>query len=190
MRFLVAAVLVLMSFEAFAVKVQYSTYENSYQEYVNITTISCSIEEAPVCQQICGNSISCVKEEGRCTNCAGTNDLFMRILFTRAKENFIAIEQSLPQETMLQYLNDEHHILVNFESVYNFYKAWGSEEVRSDFKTFCPPQEEDPILIINVNEKHQPQAVAGVICSDKKGQSYVRVVQDKNLSREVIRLTN
>lgn len=175
--------------EAFAVKVQYSTYENSSLEYVNITTVLCSADEAQICQQMCGSDNSCVKEEGRCTNCAGTNDLFMRILFTRAKENFVAIDQVIPQEVMLQYLNDGMHVLVNYESVYNFYKTWGSEEVRSDFKTFCPAQEEDPILIINVNRNHQPQAVVGVICSDKKGQSYARVVQDKNLIEEV-RLTN
>ncbi|MES2768051.1 MAG: hypothetical protein V4596_02810 [Bdellovibrionota bacterium] len=180
----------LISLKAFAVKIEYTTYENAQAEYVNITKILCSPTEENICLQICEDKSFCIKEEGLCTNCAGSNDFFMRLLFTRAKDNFVVTNQVLDQSQMLGYLTEQRYVLATYKSVYNFYKAWGSEEVKNDFASFCPPQDTDPILIINLNEKNQPREVAGVICSDKKGQSYVRTVQDKNTKKEAIRLTN
>lgn len=188
MRFLISMTCLLISSQVLAAKIEYSTYENAQSEYVNVTKISCAAND-DTCVKICNDQNECIKEEGLCTNCAGSNDFFMRLLFTKSKDNFIALNTNLNQEQMIQLLTETKYVLVTYKSVYNFYKAWGSEEVKNDFSSFCPQQKEDPILIINLNEKYQPQNVAGVICSDKKSQSYVRLVQDKNLKKEEVRLT-
>lgn len=181
--FLLLAALITLE-GASAAQVKYFTYKNKSEELVNITVVHCNENEANLCQYMCGRKEWCSREELQCTNCAGPNDLFLRLLFTRIQDNFVVTDEVWPNSNMIVYLADEYYVLVNYQSVFNFYKSWGSQEIQMDFQTFCPAGDEEPIFIISLNEKNQPQDVVGVVCSDEHGQSYVRVIRDKNINNQ------
>lgn len=189
MKILLAA-LFLISLKSYSLQVEYFPSITSDGTYQNTTKITCDDSESKFCLYMCGYEKECFREEMTCTSCAGRQDMLLRILFTQSNTNFTRSNQKWKPSELAAYLFDNYYVLLSYRSILNFHKAWGAKEILEAFRTFCPLPTHDPLLIVSLNNRNQPQHFIGVICRDENNQSYVEAVRSTlDLNYELEQLT-
>jgi len=179
-KFLRGLLILFVGLSAQAVEVSFYTEFSKQNVYQDVTKVICNTSEGNLCNYMCGNISECIRPELKCTNCAGTSDQFLRLIFTKSTQNFrVSNLSAWPTGNLVSYLADNYYVIVSYKSIYNFHKMWGSEEIAKSFKSFCPQEEVDPLFIVALNDNDQPSQLKAVICHNIEGQSYALSIESK-----------
>lgn len=177
----------LVSFAGFALDIKSVQSRNAQNVFQITTVIECKNAADDSCQKLCGQQDLCSRPEPSCVNCAGTANELIRILFTRLDSFYQPTMDRWSNEELVQYLNTKKYVLLSYQSVYNFHKAWGSAETLTLFQGFCQLPTEQPLLLLQLDSIGQPQELKAVICQDQNG-SYAQKVQTRATAPENIKM--
>ncbi len=132
-------------------------------------TITCDPSLETTCQTICNQPGSCVVQESDCRNCAGTEDLRLKLILDGVGTKIIASTQVLPESSLIKIFKSNHFMSVHPMTLYNYSSVYNGDQINAQFRALCPgvpvfaPQ--SGILLIDINPlTHQPTSISGAIC--------------------------
>jgi hypothetical protein len=140
-------------------------------QYVKATKITCDAKTSIHCSKICSSSSSCQRVEPYCRNCAGTTSPLMRQLFTELSKYFEIKEQLLDLNLLVQYLASEQYVLLDMNSVFNYYTPLGSEAIVQELRAFCGETASSALLAVKLDKVFQPAELNYVLCHDNRGDT-------------------
>ncbi|WP_413560316.1 hypothetical protein [Bdellovibrio sp. HCB209] len=171
MRFLtVLSLTLLMSLQVFAFNVQ-SGYIQEGSQYVKATQITCDFTTGAYCNTICGDSAKCVRKEPYCRNCAGTTSPLLRQLFTELSRLFEVKNQLTSLQPLAHFLAAESYVMLDLNSVFNYYSPVGGEVFLNELRGFCGDQADTALLVVKLDPVHQPQSLNYVLCKNAEGKT-------------------
>lgn len=163
MKTLVALALTFISLNSQAWTVE-TTVEVGHQgEFRDTVALFCRPDE-PLCQSVCGDRNACWKEQELCFNCLGTANPVMRTVFTELDRLYRNTAKALPATEVARVFRSEH-VFVAARSIYNFYSAIDSSEVRERFLRMCGTATDQPLLVLEKNKNNEPVRIKYVVCN-------------------------
>ncbi len=169
-RMLVTQVLAAIFFVLFdptvqALELRQNAQASAGGELEMLTRVICAANESQACTKLCQNATECEHIEPTCLNCAGTDSLFMRLLFTRL--NFFYVRtHALSGEEALSRLKGANWIAIAPDSIYNFYRTSTDPQTLNDFKELCGVETNaSPLLVVNLDDSQSPESLQFVVCS-------------------------
>jgi hypothetical protein len=171
-------ILITQSVAAWSLTVNSRFNIDSSGAYFKEVQILCAADETSLCQNLCQSDTECRKPEPYCLNCAGTSSNLLRTLFTQISQNYVPTQNEISNDKVVQYLASQNYVLLNAQSVYNYYKPLNSSEMLSDLKNLCPASaNNDPLLVVKLAADQQPEKLSFILCKDVTGQSYAYDVE-------------
>ncbi|UYL07323.1 hypothetical protein B9G69_009720 [Bdellovibrio sp. SKB1291214] len=168
---LLGLVLSFSSLNAGAFTVE-STYDQILTgQYVKTTKVSCQETTANYCTQICNNPVQCVRREPYCRNCAGTSSPLLRQLFTELSRLYAIQAPMLELSPLIHFLAHQNYVLLDLNSVFNYYTPVGGELFLNELRSFCADQADTALLVVKLDEVHQPASLNYVLCKNPMGQT-------------------
>lgn len=170
MRSFILVILSLISISASAFTVK-SGYIQEAGQYLKATQITCDFATGAYCNMICGDSQQCVRKEPYCRNCAGTTSPLLRQLFTELSRLFEIKTQLSSMQSLAQFLATESYVMLDLNSVFNYYSPVGGEVFLSELRNFCGEQADNALLVVKLDPVHQPQSLNYVLCQGSDGKT-------------------
>lgn len=163
MRNFLISLFVLLSLEAAqAWSINTSIEIGPKGEFQDRVTLSCRPDEV-VCNLVCKNSDSCVKQQELCYNCLGTSSPLLRTVFTEINRLYENSARVLTLDEVARVFNKDH-VFVAAKSIYNFYSAVDDSTVLARFQSLCPTMSPSPLIILSKNRNNEPQHIKYVVC--------------------------
>lgn len=116
-----------------------------------------------LCNFICKNDSSCVKEQELCYNCLGTANPILRTVFTEVDRLYSNTQQVATVSDVANVFN-KNHVYIAARSIYNFFTSLENEDVQKRFQNLCPTNTPSPILVLAKNKNNEPTQIKYVIC--------------------------
>ncbi|QLY26312.1 hypothetical protein [Bdellovibrio sp. KM01] len=163
--------LVVSSVNAWALKIESEYIQTITGQYVKTTKVSCDESSANHCTQICNNPILCQRREPYCRNCAGTSSPLLRQLFTELSHLYTVKSQLTELSPLVKFLAEEDYVLLDLNSVFNYYTPVGGEPFLNELRNFCGDRADSALLAVRLDEVHQPASLDFILCPDGSGQT-------------------
>ncbi|QDK44490.1 hypothetical protein DOM22_04615 [Bdellovibrio sp. ZAP7] len=163
--------LVVSSVNAWALKIESEYIQTITGQYVKTTKVSCDEASANHCTQICNNPILCQRREPYCRNCAGTSSPLLRQLFTELSHLYTVKSQLTELSPLVKFLAEEDYVLLDLNSVFNYYTPVGGEPFLNELVNFCGDRADSALLVVRLDEVHQPASLNYILCPDGAGQT-------------------
>lgn len=163
--------LLVSSLSAWAMKIESGYTQTITGQYVKATKITCDEASASFCTQVCGDPVQCERREPYCRNCAGTSSPLLRQLFTELSRLYEIKAQMADLNPLAQFLARETYVLLDLNSVFNYYTPVGGELFLNELRSFCGDQADTAQLAVRLDEVNQPASLNYVLCKDAAGQT-------------------
>jgi hypothetical protein len=172
MKSIVLGLLLLVSsLNAWALKIESGYTQTLTGQYVKATKITCDEASANFCTQVCNDPVQCQRREPYCRNCAGTSSPLLRQLFTELSRLYTIKSQVTDMNPLAHFLAQEPYVLLDLNSVFNYYTPVGGDLFLNELRQFCGDQADSALLAVRLDEVNQPATLNYVLCKDGAGQT-------------------
>lgn len=168
---LLGVLLLVSSSNVLAMKIESGYTQTITGQYVKSTKITCDEASANFCTQVCNDPVQCERREPYCRNCAGTSSPLLRQLFTELSRLYEIKSQMADLNPLAQFLSRETYVLLDLNSVFNYYTPVGGELFLNELRNFCGDQAHTAQLAVRLDEVNQPASLNFVLCKDATGQT-------------------
>ena len=159
MRLLLSLLLILSS-QAFA-------WEASVKisDTIDMTLMVSCEEGETLCQDTCGDEMSCSLEAGSCRNCIGAST-FISHFYREVGRLFQSTQRVLGPEDSAQLLSSSSKfIFLEAQGPYNIYSGVGDLRTERHFESLCQGQFfSRPIVLARLDSRNRVQRASHVIC--------------------------
>jgi hypothetical protein len=169
--FIFGITLLMSSVNAWALKIESEYIQTITGQYVKTSKVSCDESSASYCLQICNSPVQCQRREPYCRNCAGTSSPLLRQLFTELSHLYTMKAQLTELSPLVKFLAEEDYVLLDLNSVFNYYTPVGGEPFLNELRGFCGDQADTALLAVRLDEVHQPISLNYILCRDGVGQT-------------------
>ncbi|NCN95430.1 MAG: hypothetical protein GW917_01770 [Bdellovibrionales bacterium] len=168
------------------------------EEFNSTLTIGCANNDSRFCMELCGRAEQCDLPQPYCRDCLGTSSLLLREVFLSVSKLYEAeLSKVWSDNELVTLLRKKDFILLQAESVYNYYTSYDSPKLKAEFQSLCPaPITENDIsgvsqqtewknvgVIVQLDPFNRPKKLIGILCQNAGnllGSPLVRIEEKVN----------
>lgn len=171
--------IVLQTLPASAFVIESGYIQQDSGQYVKATKITCDSSTAQDCNSLCQNESICQRVEPYCRNCGGTASSLLRQLFTQISKLYAIKSELSDRSVLVQYLASASYVLLDMKSTYNYYTPVGGDAFLQEMQVFCGKKADTALLVVRLDEAHQPAELSYILCRNDSGQTTAFEVQPR-----------
>jgi hypothetical protein len=167
-----------------------SVFKSVDETIIKTLRYDCSQQDIGSCQELCGQNY-CEVEEPVCMNCAGSSNELLKVLFEKAGRFYKTTNQIYNPHEILSMMFSQSIVVLDSQSIYNFYTDISTYETEKVIKSLCPHQSTKAAIVVALDESGFPDKPILNVCQSIDGiqRFYAVEQQDWNHQREIEQLS-